>query len=211
MGRLDGFEREKMVPWKRAWYRGVVIAEYQTEGTPSYTFLTEDKASTQGDTRQIQICLTVANPNGGGKIETKTLNFTTYYRPDRLFDPEHVKQIMALRATEPKKGAWSNKDAQRDNMSFIAIHEIEKSINGDKELEQSEQGGLDLTPMIGEETDCFLSIYRKVEKNGKKVTDEVPKDLLDDYFTSKGEWGKGWFYGIKYFAVAGSQTDKASK
>lgn len=208
MGRLDGFDKEIQKPWPRGWYWGALLPEYTLQTDNPITFKTEDRPTTKPGTRQIQLCLVMANVESG--MQTKYVNYSVFYSPESLFDADRVKEVMGARAANKGvRGAWSDKSLQRDNLAFVSIHEIEKALNGGKELEQSDQGGLDLTAIAGAECDAFLSIFRKSPTT--TYTEEVPKDILDDYFAQRSEWAKGWFYGVKYLDVAGSHTDKAAK
>ncbi len=208
MGRLDGFDNEFSKPWERGWYRGAVVEEY-TGQDGKMVFRTEDRQTQKPETRQLQLCMVLANANGGGKPETKYLNYSVFYRPESLFDNDRVKYVMEQRGKEPKRGKWSDTDAQRDNMSFIALHEVEKAINEGNELEQADNSGLDTSSLPGAELDAFISIFRKGDKG---YHEEVPKDIIDDYFKGLIKWGKdgteSWFYQVKYIAPVGSMTDK---
>jgi hypothetical protein len=203
MGRLDGADRPAIVSWKRGWYAGVVIEEYDSLGTPAYTFKTEDRPTTAGENRSVQLCIGLVNGQ-----EVRHFNYTVYYSPESLFDDARVAEVLAM-AIENKKqrGRWADTGMQRDYLSFVQLHEIEKALNDGKELE-AEGGGLDVSGLIGRSVDAFYSIYQKTEVGGKKVTKEVPLDQLKEWSAGKMEWEKGWFGGIKYLAPIGSNADK---
>lgn len=202
MSRLEGFEREVRQPWKRGWYTGVVIAEYDSEGgDKSFTFRTEDRTTQSVESRQVQLCIGLVN-NG----EVRNFNYGVFYRPANLFDPTYVAEVLK-EAAKKVRGRWQDTGMQRDYLSFVALHDIETALNGGKELEAAEAGGLEVEALIGKQVDAFYSLYKK----GDKYTEEVDIKTIKEYEAEKIEWEKGWFGGIKYIRSSEGAPAKSSK
>jgi hypothetical protein len=185
MQLFAGFDQQQSEPWPVKWYGGVIIPEFEKSGmTGAVIHKTEDKVGGQdGTSRNLKMCVTCVR----GKEQQK-FTYTVNYRPE-ILTPERQKELIAARERfKDVRGAWPDKDLQRDNLSAIRLHALEKA---GIPLEVNGKGGFDVDVMIGKPADWYLQIH-KMESGDTKNSKPVPREILTDKNTTNEE-KRTWF------------------
>lgn len=173
---FEGFDKEARGPWPNGRYSGVIMAGYDA-GTKVYK--TEDRPSANGDSRNLYLCVTVIKDG----TQTQNLTYMLNYRPSAMSE-ERIAEVQEARLKYKGQQNWPDKDAQRDNLAYVKLHELEKAgIN----LE-FENGQFDVDKIIGSQAKFYLNTERKVG-NDYEV---VPSTTINDKSIGEEERIK-WF------------------
>ncbi len=199
---------QQIVPWPRGWYSAAVVEKYSIKDG-ALTFTTQDRSipSDKDPSRHnLQICLAAVCADMEPQI--KYVNHNEYYSADSYFDDDRLAELKAMSA-KYKNGAWPNGMARNEAITAGKLGSIEDALLGGADFQKSDDGGIDISMIMGRECEVMLSIFRS--KEGTKFPEEVPKDILDDYFTTGEGWTKGWYYDVKHWAAPGTHTNKLPK
>lgn len=167
MGKFDGFDQEKGSGFKTLWkpgrYGGVVVKEYETSGSFSSVHKTEDKPTQAGDSRNLKLCVGLVNGN-----ETQYQSYTLNYRPEALTD-ERIEEVKAMRTQYKGVKQWPDRNAQRDNLTYVRLHELEKA---GITLNENGHGGYDVDAIIGSNATFYLGVQKMMQDKSSRPVSE---------------------------------------
>ena len=157
---LEEFADEPGGAWQKGWYPATIIEGYTT--AKGKTFATEDSVSTKGDSRNLRVCLKVAN----GTNE-RTMQNSFNYRPSD-FTAERLAFIKEAREEYRNvKGRWSDGDAQRSSLAIAKLGQVQKATLKSFIFDDH----MDVTKLFNVPVDVYLSI----DENGyNEVTAFAP-------------------------------------
>lgn len=162
---LEDFAEEPQGAWKNGWYPAVILEGFQTR--KGKTIETGDSVSQKGDSRNLKLCIKVAN----GKDERTLITSFNYRTSD--FTPERLAFIKEARAeNKGVKGKWSDSDAQRSSLALASLGGLAKAVGFSPKL--APQGGLIAGIYVGQAVDVYLGVddkgYNEVRNFAKSGT-----------------------------------------
>lgn len=143
---LSGIEdqRPEFQPFENGWYQGIIQEkrEFTDKNGNDRVFASGDSVSQKGDSRNIRLQVELTRTDG------KKLNVSTLinYNPNDL-SQEVLQAVAAHKEKVNTEGAeWG--ELFRSFMTLTRLAKLQK-IAGVRQLQRSNDGGLDLTPLYG--------------------------------------------------------------
>lgn len=143
---LSGIEQDaRPDPLQDGWYQGTILGkrEFTDNNGNDRVFESSDSVSQKGDSRNIRLQVELKR-----RSDRKTFNVSTLinYKPADL-TVETVQAIAQRREENKANGAeWG--DLFRPFMTLTRLGKLQK-IAGVRQLQRTEDGGLDLSPLFG--------------------------------------------------------------
>jgi len=154
--------------WPDGWYAGQILEGYATNS--GREFMTEDTLSQKGDSRNLVICLRLANK---GK-EARNYFYRLNYKPGDLTAETlaKVKKVRELAAREKWRGAWPDqvKPVQASALSLERLACFERALGF--RLKRTAAGTIDTRPFVNQQLDVRLKLD---EDSGFSEVAEVAK------------------------------------
>lgn len=144
---LSGIEdtRSEFVPFENGWYAGTILEKRQftDKNGNDRVFESGDGVSQKGDSRNIRLQVELTRASDGKKLNVSTL---INYKPSSL-SAETIQAVTAHREKVNGEGAeWG--ELFGPFMTLTRLAKLQK-IAGVRQLQRSNDGGLELTPLFG--------------------------------------------------------------
>lgn len=163
------------IAWPDGWYKAEVIEGYATGS--GFQWETGDKASKDGQSRNMTVCFVVTNREG----ENKNIWYSFNYRLND-FDPKRIAAVVELRKQYAgKKGAWAEKDFQRTSLAIASLGQFERALGF--RLRRTPAGNLIVRPFFAQKMDV------RMRTNDEGYNDVAEFAKLDER-TGKAAKGK---------------------
>lgn len=139
-----GDNRPEFQPFENGWYQGVILQkrEFTDKNGNDRVFESGDAVSQRGDSRNIRLQVELTRES-----DKKTLNVSTLinYNPNDL-SQETIQAVTAHKAKVDDGEEWG--ELFRSFMTLTRLAKLQK-IAGVRQLQRTQDGGLDLTPLYG--------------------------------------------------------------
>lgn len=140
-----GDDRPEFQPFENGWYQGVIHEkrEFTDKNGNDRVFASGDSVSQRGDSRNIRLQVELTRASDGKKLNLSTL---INYNPSDL--SQATLQAVASHKEKVNTDGAEWGDLFRSFMTLTRLAKLQK-IAGVRQLQRSNDGGLELTPLFG--------------------------------------------------------------
>lgn len=137
-------ESYESTPFENGWYSGTILGkrEFTDKNGNDRVFESNDAPSARGDSRNIRLQVELKRQSDGRTLNTSTL---INYKPEAL-SAETITAVTAHNAKVKEGAEWG--DLFGSFMTLTRLAKLQK-IAGVRQLQRTEDGGLDLTALYG--------------------------------------------------------------